>query len=297
MTTPLSAGKIRTAKAAISTIDCAMTALREDFLKRLNGNESLRITRDAFPELYNAYRVDGFDLMLNSDMSCGVWRRAGDALTIRFFAELIPEGMDSTDPELETGAIQRVIQTGANCAHHHWFVLPQGFRGRGSGRQTLRRTVDLYDALGLERVRLTAVEVGTYMWAMCGFDFASERERLTVLSAAEDFARQLGFGIDVSSIQYPWELDDLDEETSLRDIAAVRQEVIRGSPRIDAQLDEPIRLGKALLLHSDAGKGWSGILNLAHDSPGRIQLERYCGPRHEQADEDDRSQAPSKAQR
>lgn len=274
-----------------------MTPLHEDFLGRLNGKESVRITRDEFPELYSAYSVDGFDLMLSSDMQCGITRRPGDELTIRFFAELLPAGMDSTDPEIETGAIQRVIQTGASCAHHHWFVLPPEFRGRGRGRQTVRRTVDFYDALGLERVRLTALEVGTYMWAMCGFDFASERERLTVLSAAEDLARKLGFGIDISSIQFPWQLDDLDEETSLRDIAAVRQEGIKANPRIDALLDEPMRLGKALLLHSDAAKGWSGVLDLALESPGRIQLERYCGPSHGQADEDDRSQEPSEVQR
>jgi hypothetical protein len=88
-----------------------------------------------------------------------------------------------------------VIQTAAAVAHHNFFTLPPLDQGHGKGRRVVRRSLDLYDELGLERVRLLAVDIGTYVWAMAGFDFESREDRQRVMDATLAFAQELGFWI------------------------------------------------------------------------------------------------------
>lgn len=230
-----------------------------------------------FPELYDAFEPPGFELLISRDAGSGVFAHEGDALTIKVCGELLPEGTDPTDPDTETGDIERVIQTDPRFARHNYFKLPEGNQGRGLGREVLRRSVSLYDRLGLQRVSLWAIDVGCYVWAMSGFEFQRAADRARVMDVAVPFAGELGYGIEAGAIQHPWQFDDLEASTTLREIAVVREEVLAETPRIAELLDEPIRLGKALLLFSDANLGWWGELDLSHLSPGRVQLDRYTG--------------------
>jgi hypothetical protein len=124
-------------------------------------------------------------------------------------------------------------------------------------------------------VFLTAVDDGRYVWAMCGFDFASEDIRTYVMRQASQFAREvLDLEMDFGDLQHSWEIGAIPGEVTLREIAEASGVALELPGSLADRIDEPMRLGKALLLFAPIN-GWEGILDVRDGSTGYEQLIRY----------------------
>ena len=134
----------------------------------------------------------------------GSWLSLGDgALVVDLSAELRPRGIGIE----ETGVLQRRLDTGSGVASHRKLELPADVHGQRRGRVMLRRSVDVYAELGIERVRLTAVDIGRYVWAAAGFSFYDEDSRGHVTSMLEHLANELGLVIELDAPTcQPWDI-------------------------------------------------------------------------------------------
>lgn len=73
------------------------------------------------------------------------------------------------------GILERRLLVGQGIARQVKFELPEAAQQQEKGRHMLGASVRTYEALGLDRIALAAaVDVGRYVWAVCGFSFASE---------------------------------------------------------------------------------------------------------------------------
>jgi GNAT superfamily N-acetyltransferase len=180
----------------------------------------------------------------------------------------------------EEGLIERRLNTALGVAKHERFYIPSPVRGGGHGKRMMRRAAGLYDALGITVVELTAQSVGKYLWANCGFDFASAGDRVTVNIAARDFAMELGIVEEWADLQHPWHFAALnvqDGEEVLIPWQAVADVLERrGEPGLQPPMrSEGIAPAKALLIHSRYPE-WNGRLDLSSESTGRACLMAYA---------------------
>jgi hypothetical protein len=171
--------------------------------------------------------------------------------------------------------LHRRLETGVAHAEHEELQLPEDLQGDGRGKASICAAVELYLALGIKNVSLYAGNIGSYVWARCGFDFADAETREDFMAVASEFFSELGFIGSLESVRHPWDLMRIDETVTLQQV-------------VDARLDGPmdfeipgepeslIALGKALLLASPHA-GWHGLLSLEPQSAGRVRLARYAG--------------------
>ena len=227
------------------------------------------------PELLDAYTPPDFALRVLDGSA--LWIEEG-ALVAELSAELEP-----LSGELEgTGVVQRRIDTRRGKADHFKFQLPEAAQGAGRGRWVLRASVELYQALGITEIGLTAVDKGKYVWAAAGFAFATEESRGEVLDGIE-FAAEL-LGISLADLEpdriEPWQIafmppaDDFTIRDALEALDPEGLEAVRDqADNLGEPLDRP---GKVLLL-ADEVPGWQGHLDLrpSDDNPGLEYLYAY----------------------
>jgi hypothetical protein len=232
-------------------------------LARIGGESEVDLAqhgREIVPELLRVHTPDDFELQLLD----GSWLRAQDGhVAVELTGQLVPLDGDSSS----TGVVQRRLDTLARRAEHHKLELPAWAQGEGRGRAMVRRSVDLYTDLGIERVSLLAVDTGRYVWAASGFSFADERARRDVVEGVEDAAELLG--LDLADLDHdecdPWDIAFLPPimNMSLRDALEVLapDELEDLELHADALDAPPPRPGKLLLL-AEAVPGWRGVLDL-----------------------------------
>jgi hypothetical protein len=135
--------------------------LLDVWLQRLQSSEPLDLAEyghAAVPELLAAFTPDGFELHVQPGSTLWIV----DGLVV---AELTAE-LEPVSPAIGgTGVIQRRIDMTQGRADHIKFELPEAAQGEGRGRRVLRASVELYRALGIDEVELTAVDRGKYVWA------------------------------------------------------------------------------------------------------------------------------------
>ena len=59
----------------------------------------------------------------------------------------------------------------------------------------LGRSVLIYEQLGMTRVSLSAVDIGRYVWAACGFSFISDHDRSVVTRRLTELETETGVPI------------------------------------------------------------------------------------------------------
>jgi SPP1 gp7 family putative phage head morphogenesis protein len=152
------------------------------------------------------------------------------------------------------GTMGRTIrreQSGQLVARHDYLFLDDQVQGQGIGREILREQFAGYDAIGVDRVDLQAVEVGRYTWARMGYQWDDE----TAAVVAVDFDHYLrGQGIPQS------EATPMAEALSRRPADLARLEV-------NGQ-----RVGKEFLLSGNM-PNYRASLDLRDDEARRLALE------------------------
>jgi hypothetical protein len=259
------------------------TALHQEWLDRLGGagrQHSLADARELFPEIHDAYTPPDF----TATPSFGTVSSDADGEISVFVTYRLTSLLNN-----ETGIIDRTFSTRTGWANHKLFDLPEASRDHYRGRLTMRKSARLYENLGIEKVKLTAIDIGRYVWAMCGFDFEPleddanegwQDDRTIVLNAASQFAEALGRGLsdeDIARLEHPWQIGALESDApiSLYDVALAQGENPQDLADVaDDLAGEEIRLGKALLLYAPYSQ-WNGVLDLGHESIGKRELLRY----------------------
>lgn len=253
------------------------TQLVEDLIRRLGEGGSVDLASDpeAMGELLRAWTPVDFQLTPLS----GSWARADEqGVELGLTAELTPlvePDSDRDDDDPVSGVIQRYLHTGDAIARHENFTIPRGWNRRYRGRLVLRESAFVYEQLGIERVELSAVDVGRYVWAACGFDFISREELEMVVDAISEFAEELSLAQHhFENIEHAWEIAYMEplREITVREVAEILGEYV--DEEAGTQLvDEP---GKLLLLHPNT-PSWQGALDLRDipDNFGREMLYEY----------------------
>jgi GNAT superfamily N-acetyltransferase len=248
------------------------------WFSRIGSAEPIDLAEEGqavVPELLAAYTPPGFELhVLDGSV---LWVVEGGVVA-DLSAELVPESEDAA----LTGVIQRRIDTTQGRAIHLKFELPEFAQGQGRGRRVLRASADLYVALGISQIELTAVDKGKYVWAAAGFSFANDQSRAEVIDGIEFAAELLGLtliDLDRDRIE-PWEIafmppaEGLTVRDALEALDPEGLELAQGAvDNLDAPLDRP---GKVLLL-ADEVPGWQGYLDLrpSDDNPGLDTFYAY----------------------
>lgn len=250
-----------------------MSELLEEWSRRLAGaTVNGPSIAEYLPELVDAYTPDEFI----ADIGGSSWAGTDETgeIVVQFGAVLRPAGLVPSDSRYVTGRVERRINMASRFVRHEHLQLPISWLGRGLGTASVRRSVELYDALGVERVTLTASAYGTYVWAASGFDFLYPARRHEFVGRAHRFADRLGVPIDVSEVQHPWEIAMLDRPVTARQIAEARSEVIEEDDLPAEYWETETPLGKAILLHGGVGE-WEGVLRLHAEGLGRRIFDTY----------------------
>lgn len=232
---------------------------------------------ERFPRLLEAFMPPGFGMYVEPGSELV---REGAGVRLSLSARLQPSAfMPFEQLSLQqTGPLQRSFSTQERAAHHKIMRLPENWTDQGRGRAVVMESARLYRDIGITTVTLNAVDTGRYAWAMCGFDFADDKNRDYVMNRVQVFANEvLDIGLDLGELQYPWEIAAIEGEVTLAEIAAAGGEEIELPGLLQAKMDAPMRLGKALMLFSDIS-GWEGVLDLRDEAPGYQQLVNYTVP-------------------
>jgi GNAT superfamily N-acetyltransferase len=264
-------------------------SLREQLLWRigeLTNSQSIDLAAHAehFPEVLDAFTLNRITPVLVD---------RGDEGELISKASLEDGGMLRLTGFLQEGGnlvghFMRRLQLEKGWAIHERLVLTPRYRAQGIGARFVHRSLELYDALGLELVSLQAgLQTGRWYWAQLGFDFAVPTE----VGPVRDWARQAceALGIEVegldefSSAAHFARLSD-DRDVCFHDLAAVLPEhetklidVARGN---GFAMTAEMPLGKAIML---SGPQWNGRLRL--DGAQRRSFEAAVAERSAKARE------------
>jgi hypothetical protein len=250
------------------------TPLLRIWLDQFAGRDRIDLREEQLPRLLDLLPPD-FGIWLHEG-SVAMLDGDGD-VRIEFSGMVQPDlfGAFSSLGRTQTGPMHRTISTRGRSARHHVFRLPPAWTGQMRGRLAVRQSVELYRALGVDEVSLVAVDDGRYAWAMCGFDFATQRDREDVFRASVAFADRMDIELDLGDVYHSWELASTEGDVTLRDVAHALGVTDLNLPElVDDKLDSPMRIGKALMMFSDV-PGWEGRLYTGTDSPCYKQLLRY----------------------
>lgn len=251
-----------------------MAGLLADWRTRLGSSRvDGRALRDALPELVAAYTPIGFTL----DISSTSWAKVTEDVVVQLDGRLIPVGLEPGHRHYAEGRIDRRINCASRSVRHEHLQLPLAWLGERRGTDCVRRSVLLYDQLGLERVTLSASAYGRYVWAVSGFDFLYPSAKSGLIGLAHRFAHRLGHDLDLSEVEHPWEIAMLEGLVTFRDIAEARSETVEEGQLAADELEQEMPLGKAILLHGEVGD-WEGVLHLGPETLGRRLFDTYTRP-------------------
>lgn len=161
------------------------------------------------------------------------------------------------------------------CQHLEFFLTDPSKQKTGFGTELLRRSVEAYQKLGIERIQTSATAVGRYTWARVGFDFPRAsilddfRERFADY-LTDHLSSKMGPGAEekirqeVVRLEHAWEIAEFDYEGVKVDV------IIEGR-------SSKANLGKAFML--TAAPSWEGDFDLAENSASLGQYEKYLAER------------------
>lgn len=186
------------------------------------------------------------------------------------------------------GEFMRRLQLDRGLAIHEHLVIDPRFRGQGIGARFVHRSLDLYDALGLEQVGLKAsLATGRWYWAQMGFDFVVASEVEAIRSWAEKVCAATGIeaeGLDGLTGAPQFARLEGTRDVSLVEMATALPDHAGRLVDIAVQngfaADDRMALGKAIML---SGPEWSGILHL--DGSQRRSFEEALFERSARAKE------------
>jgi hypothetical protein len=248
-----------------------VTDLRGALIARAEGSARIDLREDSrFPELVAPFVPPDFNYELRYPS-----RLITNEETSQIYMDLSlvfwPRG--SRRSPNNTCSAGRTVSTEALSAHHRYLTIAEDLQGRGIGRRLIREACALYATLDIPEVRLMAVDVGRYAWAMAGFE-PIEEMRADVVENIVEAAQELGFVLEGFDLSSPlWDLDLIDEYVTAAEIV----QTLGGELEIPASIAEssetPIRLSKALLLCSRSVE-WVGQLGIG-DSRGYNRMLAY----------------------
>jgi hypothetical protein len=253
-----------------------VSGLADVWDRRLGAREriDIRDEPELVVEVLTAWTPDGLglDVLAGSELR----RDPQEGLILTLSAELVPG-----DPGARGhGSIERQLFLGSGVARHIRLELPQDAQRQQKGRHMLGRSVVIYEQLGMTRVSLSAVDVGRYVWAACGFSFTSEHDRVALTQRLVELETESG--IPISSLAWdtlqPYDIAYAEsrDPLRLRDWLEILSEPADyPSQELDQLVTRP---GKLFLLH-DRTPGWDGALAIgsAAHTFGYELMRRYTG--------------------
>lgn len=147
----------------------------------------------------------GGGIELNVQHDNAVRRVFGEPLTSRDIHDMF--GLDELDDlsgtlTLEKGSVsfrgetrdgvqlQRTYEKSRDgfIVNHDYFRTPKGHQGKGLGKNVIRGMFDFYERRGVDRVDVSAIEIGRYFWPHLGFQPSESATR----AAFGAFRKELG---------------------------------------------------------------------------------------------------------
>jgi hypothetical protein len=253
-----------------------MSELADVWDRRLSAREriDIRDEPELVVEVLTAWTPEGLglDVLAGSELR----RDPEEGLILTLSAALVPGDRG----ERGHGSIERRLFLGSGVAQHIRLELPPYAQRQEKGRHMLGRSVLVYEQLGLTRVSLSAVDVGRYVWAACGFSFTSEHDRVAVTKRLAELETESGIPISggASDTLEPYDIAYAEsrDPLRLRDWLEILDEPADySSEELDRLVTRP---GKLLLLH-DRTPGWDGALAIgsAGRTVGYELMRRYTG--------------------
>jgi GNAT superfamily N-acetyltransferase len=191
------------------------------------------------------------------------------------FGGFIEFGALIYDAQGPVAVIRRQIFLGLRAVNHSYLVVDSRRRGQGHGLRCLRKSIGLYDRLGIRYVAISAaLDTGRWFWAECGFQFTNDQDRIAVRAWFDQVIAALGRQYQTAHLRDPEQFARLgDPDTvSFAEIAAAlpqhRQEIERRAAANNFAMNQQLEFGKAVLL---TGPEWDGFLDL--EGPRRRLLE------------------------
>jgi hypothetical protein len=232
----------------------------------------------SFQDVLRSFAISGVDLILTADHSDECPCRASweGRWTISFTGYLY------RGPRV-IGFIQRSLSLGKRVAEHKYFFLVPAERGGALGFRLLQRSFELYDALGLEAVRLQAdLELGKWLWARAGFEFESNDDYQRVDQWFRLALARLGLPDDTSGLTrasdyalFRKQEGDAVTFAELRRAIPERATEIKDvADKNGIDLADPQPIAKAIMV---SGPPWLGRLHL--QSPERAVFDQYAASR------------------
>jgi len=246
---------------------------------RTHGTGDVLETQDedlALPMLIETFEPEQTQLVFGAGEGMHAMIDEDNDIRVSFSASFL----DTAGNEI--GTIGRTIDTGRKSVSHDALLLDRSRQGEGITSRMMRRSLTLYDELGIEEININARFSGRYVWTLFGFDFASKEEAAAVywpslalhqkLRSVPSFPTQQRLA---HAWDYPVELDFDDQG---RDITVTRDALVDAlGPdyiRKPSDLPDEMPMSMALLAHGYS-KGWTGRLDLRTGKEARNRLLRY----------------------
>ncbi len=218
---------------------------------------------EHFPEVMSAYTLNEIrPFLVPHDDEGKLISKASleDGGSIRLTGFLMDAGQF-------VGQFRRRIQFDRDLAMHESLIIARRFRGQGIGARFVHRSLDLYDALGLEQVGLKAsLTTGRWYWAQMGFDFVAPGEVEPIRAWAEKVCGATDVkveGLDEISGAPQFARLEGSRQISFGEIVAALpehgEEVATVAEENGFALDDVMGIGKAIML---TGPDWTGRLDL-----------------------------------
>jgi len=184
--------------------------------------------------------------------------------------------------------------------NHDYLVFKE--KGAGNAKELFQKSVDLYDKMGIEKIRVhAALEMGAYTWSKYGFQYEDDEARLAHLNSFEnDEAKGLNERMEEllpkSEIQRMSPEEYADYE-AVRDVLRTRDNRMNQLladlevPELDKLVshieEDGLKKGSGFIKLLFYKTHWTGFLNLDKNSPDRKRLEAYLKskPRAKKADD------------
>jgi SPP1 gp7 family putative phage head morphogenesis protein len=274
---------------------------------QIDGFSSPRVKRDAVRPSFDVHPVDGFDF--SQEKNATGQHVVGSGVT-PVFDKMFPHGGPSIEDLEKTwvgrlssvkgnvedgeamiefdGAItsddgrkigtftrKLVLEDGDFVATHDYYKIEDSKQGKGTSYRMMKRSIELYDSVGVDRIEVHTEWVGRYTWAIHGFDFADYSE---VENRREGLANylehRLGMdraeardAVEHAHLEHAWDFAEFDIGKTVvpdSDVAEREPPTVNddGFERKGAKL--AVRVGKAFMLDTP---GWDGVLSLDRSSP------------------------------